>query len=112
MDTREEFDHQETDSVIGRKVEGESQVMTMVKRIHRKSIWLKAKDYSAEMIDETLANLIEHFVDNGLEFANIFQVVVKGIAVKFTHPYSSCGKCTNKWRTVEYCEDLSQKERV
>ena len=108
VNTRKEFGHWEIDSVIGRKVEGESQVMTLVERKRRKSIWLKVKDHSAEAIDEALVGLIEHFGDkynevfksitgdNGSEFANLSQVEAKGIAVYFTHPYSSYEKGTNE----------------
>jgi IS30 family transposase len=51
VDTREEFGHWEIDSVIGRKAEGESQVMTIVERKLRESIWIKVRDHSAEAID-------------------------------------------------------------
>lgn len=108
VDTREEFGHWEIDSVIGRKVEGESQVMTIVERKLRESIWIKIRDHSAEAIDEALSALIEQFGDkynevfksitgdNGSEFANLSQVEAKGIAVYFTHPYSSYEKGTNE----------------
>lgn len=81
VDTREEFGHWEIDSVIGKKAEGESQIMTIVERKHRESIWLKIRDHSAEAIDEALSGLIEQFGDkykevfksitgdNGSEFA-------------------------------------------
>ena len=41
VDTREEFGHWEIDSVIGKKNEGEPQVMTLVERKLRESIWIK-----------------------------------------------------------------------
>lgn len=63
VDTREEFGHWEIDSVIGRKVEGESQVMTIVERKLRKSIWIKVRNHSAEAIDEALSALIDQFGD-------------------------------------------------
>ena len=108
VDTREEFGHWEIDSVIGRKVEGESQVMTIVERKLRESIWIKVRNHSAEAIDEALSALINQFGDkynevfksitgdNGSEFANLSQVESKGIAVYFTHPYSSYEKGTNE----------------
>ena len=108
VDTREEFGHWEIDSVIGRKVEGESQVMTIVERKLRKSIWIKVRNHSAEAIDEALSALIDQFGDkynevfksitgdNGSEFANLSQIESKGIAVYFTHPYSSYEKGTNE----------------
>ena len=109
VDTREKFGHWEIDSVIGKKAEGESQVMTIVERKHRQSIWLKIRDHSAEAIDEALFELIEQFGDkynevfksitgdNGSEFANLSQVEAKGISVYFTHPYSSYEKGTNEY---------------
>ena len=47
IDTREEFGHWEIDSVIGRKNEGEPQVMTIVERKLREAIWIKVRDHSA-----------------------------------------------------------------
>lgn len=108
VDTREEFGHWEIDSVIGRKVEGGAQVMTIVERKLRESIWIKVRNHSAEAIDEALSALIDQFGDkynevfksitgdNGSEFANLSQIEAKGIAVYFTHPYSSYEKGTNE----------------
>ncbi len=111
-DTREEFGHWEIDSVIGKKAEGEPQVMTLVERKLRESIWIKVRNHSAEAIDEALNALIEQFGDkynevfksitgdNGSEFANLSKVeakgIAKGISVYFTHPYSSYEKGTNE----------------
>ena len=108
IDTREEFGHWEIDSVIGQKKEGQAQVMTIVERKYRKSIWLKVKDHSAEAIDEALQRLFADFGDkyravfksitgdNGSEFANLSDLEVQGIPVYFTHPYTSCEKGTNE----------------
>ena len=108
IDTREEFGHWEIDSVIGQKKEGQAQVMTIVERKYRKSIWLKVKDHSAEAIDEALQRLFANFGDkyravfksitgdNGSEFANLSDLEVQGIPVYFTHPYTSCEKGTNE----------------
>ena len=90
VDTREEFGHWEIDSVIGKKNEGEPQVMTLVERKLRESIWIKVRNHSAEAIDEALTALIEQFGDkynevfksitgdNGSEFANLSKVEAKG----------------------------------
>lgn len=108
IETREEFGHWEIDSVIGQKKEGQSQVMTIVERKYRKSIWLKVKDHSAEAVDEALQTLFSDYGDkykevfksitgdNGSEFANLSNLEVKGIPVFFTHPYTSCEKGTNE----------------
>ena len=108
IDTREEFGHWEIDSVIGRKKEGEPQVMTIVERKLRMSIWIKVRDHSAEAIDEAMQELISRFGskytevfksitgDNGSEFANLSKLEDVGISVYFTHPYTSCEKGTNE----------------
>ena len=74
----------------------------------RKSIWIKVRNHSAEAIDEALSALINQFGDkykdvfksitgdNGSEFANLSRLESKGIAVYFTHPYSSYEKGTNE----------------
>ena len=66
------------------------------------------RNHSAEAIDEALSALIDQFGDkynevfksitgdNGSEFANLSQIESKGIAVYFTHPYSSYEKGTNE----------------
>ena len=89
IDTREEFGHWEIDSVIGQKKEGQSQVMTIVERKYRKSIWLKVKDHSAEAVNEALERLFSEYGDkykevfksitgdNGSEFANLSKLEVK-----------------------------------
>lgn len=108
VDTREEFGHWEIDSVIGRKAEGESQVMTIVERKYRMSLWIKVKNHSAEAIDEALADLIPQYGekyreifksitgDNGSEFANLSKLDEIGIPTYFTHPYTSWEKGTNE----------------
>ena len=108
IDTREEFGHWEIDSVIGQKKEGQFQVMTIVERKYRKSIWLKVRDHSAEAIDEALKRLFSEYGDkyrevfksitgdNGSEFANLSELESKGVPVYFTHPYTSCEKGTNE----------------
>ena len=82
--------------------------MTIVERKLRESIWIKVRNHSAEAIDEALSALIDQFGDkynevfksitgdNGSEFANLSQIESKGIAVYFTHPYSSYEKGTNE----------------
>ena len=101
IDTREEFGHWEIDSVIGQKQEGQSQIMTIVERKYRKSIWLKVRYHSAEAVDEAIQRLFSEYGDkykevfksitgdNGSEFANLSKLEVKGIPVYFTHPYTS-----------------------
>lgn len=105
---REDFGHWEIDSVIGKKNESEPAVMTIVERKFRMSLWIKVKNHTAEAVDSSLAELIAQFGDkynevfksltgdNGSEFANLSKLESMGIAVYFTHPYTSCEKGTNE----------------
>ena len=123
IDTREEFGHWEIDSVIGQKKEGQSQVMTIVERKYRKSIWLKVRDHSAEAVDEALKKLFSEYGDkykevfksitgdNGSEFANLPELESKGVPVYYTHPYTSCEKGTNDI-IIECFVGLFPKEKV
>ena len=124
IDTREEFGHWEIDSVIGRKSEGEAQVMTIVERKLREAIWIKIRDHSAEAIDEALAAVINQFGDkynevfksitgdNGSEFANLSQIEEKGISVYFTHPYSSYEKGTNECHNRMLCRFIPKGKSI
>lgn len=106
IDMRAEFGHWEIDSVLGWKNENEPAIVSLTERKLRHSIWLKVKNHSAEAVDEALNTLFETFgnkyrevfktitADNGSEFANLSMLEAKGIAVYFTHPYSSCEKGT------------------
>lgn len=106
IDTREEFGHWETDSVLGRKSIDEPCVVSLTERKLRYSIWLKVRNHTAESVDEALDELIATFgdkynlvfktitADNGSEFANLARLEKKGIGVYFTHPYTSCEKGT------------------
>ena len=108
VELREEFGHWEIDSVIGKKNELEPTVMTLVERKLRMSLWLKIKNHTSEAVDDSLAELIAQFgdkynevfksltSDNGSEFANLTKLESLGIAVYFTHPYTSCEKGTNE----------------
>ena len=108
VDSREEFGHWEIDSVIGRKKEGEPQVMTIVERKTREAIWLKVYDHSSDAIDLAINELLDSFeekstevfksitADNGSEFANLSALNKRGNSVYFCHPYTSCEKGTNE----------------
>ena len=106
VDSREEFGHWEIDSVLGKKNVNEPAVIALTERKLRETIWLKAKNHSAEAMDEALDELFQTFgskyrevfktitADNGSEFANLSKLEGKGIGIYFTHPYTSCEKGT------------------
>ena len=106
VDLREEFGHWEIDSVLGKKNVNEPAVIALTERKLRETIWLKAKNHSAEAMDEALDELFQTFgskylevfktitADNGSEFANLSKLEEKGIGIYFTHPYTSCEKGT------------------
>ncbi|MCC8072852.1 MAG: IS30 family transposase [Clostridiales bacterium] len=108
VELREEFGHWEIDSVIGKKKDTESAVMTIVERKSRMSLRIKVKNHTAEAIDKALTELIPQFGDkyneifksimgdNGSEFANLSKLESMGIPAYFTHPYTSCEKGTNE----------------
>ena len=81
VDSRTEFGHWEADTVVGKKDEGEPCVLTLVERMTRMSLWIKAENHTA---------------DNGSEFANLSLLEDGKLKVYFTHPYSSWEKGTNE----------------
>lgn len=106
VDAREEFGHWEIDSVLGKKGENEPVVIALTERKIRVSIWIKVPDHSAEAVDAALRDLFKEYddryrevfksitADNGSEFTNLSVIEKYGVAVYFTHPYSSCEKGT------------------
>ena len=88
VNDREEFGHWEIDSVIGRKIEGEPQVMTLVERKLRESVWVKIKNHSAEAIVEALVDVIEQYGDKCNE---VFKSITGDNECK-------SNKCNNKFR--------------
>ena len=106
VDSREEFGHWEIDSVLGKKNVNEPAVISLTERKLRETIWLKAKNHSAEAMDEALDGLFQTFgseyrevfktitADNGSEFSNLSKLEEKGIGIYYTHPYTSCEKGT------------------
>jgi len=105
---RTEFGHWEIDTVLGRKNESEPVVITLVERMTRNALWFKARNHTAEAINEALADVMKLFGkqcsvvfksitgDNGSEFAGLSDQESMGIEVYFTHPYSSWEKGTNE----------------
>lgn len=108
VEKRTEFGHWEIDSVLGLKDESEPVVMTLVERMTRNALWIKARDHSAEAMNEALAETFKEFGerysdvfksitgDNGSEFAELSDFESSAIGVYFTHPYSSWEKGTNE----------------
>lgn len=108
IEAREEFGHWEFDSVLDQKGEDEPVVVTMVERKTRCCIWLRVQNHTADALMEAVRAEFESYkgclssvfksitADNGSEFAWLSELKKSGIAVYFTHPYSSFEKGTNK----------------
>lgn len=108
IEAREEFGHWEFDSVLGQKGEDEPVVVTMVERKTRCCIWLRVQNHTADALMEAVRAEFESYkgclssvfksitADNGSEFARLSELKKSGIAVYFTHPYSSFEKGTNE----------------
>lgn len=74
----------------------------------RMCIWVKARNHTAEAINEALQKIMAYFAeqrdqvfktitgDNGSEFAGLSLLENGKLKVYFTHPYSSCEKGTNE----------------
>lgn len=105
---RTEFGHWEIDTVIGKKEEGEPCVLTLVERMTRMCLWVKAENHTAEAIQAALEQVMAYFGskknevfktitgDNGSEFVNLSLLEDGRLKVYFTHPYSSWEKGTNE----------------
>ena len=108
VELRTEFGHWEIDTVIGKKDENEPCVLTLVERMTRMCIWVKAHNHTTEAINESLQQVMSSFGeqrdqvfktitgDNGSEFAGLSLLENGKLKVYFTHPYSSCEKGTNE----------------
>ena len=108
VNSRTEFDHWEIDTIIGKKDENESCVLTLVERMTRMCIWVKAQNHTAEAITEVLQRVMSQFAerndqvfktitgDNGSEFAGLSLFENGSLKVYFTHPYSSFEKGMNE----------------
>lgn len=108
VEFRTEFGHWEIDTVIGKKDEGEPCVLTLVERMTRMCLWIKAESHTAEAIQAALEQVMTSFGprknevfktitgDNGSEFADLSLLEDGELKVYFTHPYSSWEKGTNE----------------
>ena len=108
VELRNEFGHWEIDSVLGLKNENEPVVITLVERMTRMCLWIKAKNHTAEAMQEAFEDVVSVFLskknqvfktvtgDNGSEFATLADFEKYGMSVYFTHPYTSCEKGTNE----------------
>ena len=85
-----------------------SLVFSLVERMTRMCIWVKAHNHTAEAINEAMQRVMSSFGeqrdqvfktitgDNGSEFAGLSLLENGTLKVYFTHPYSSCEKGTNE----------------
>ena len=61
VDLRTEFGHWEADTVVGKKDEDEPCVLTLVERVTRMCLWIKAENHTADAIQATLESVMEYF---------------------------------------------------
>ena len=66
-DLRTEFGHWEIDTVVGKKDENEPCVLTLVERMTRMCIWVKARNHTAEAINEALQKVMSYFARSGVQ---------------------------------------------
>ena len=83
VNSRAEVGYWEIDTVIGKNDENEPCVLTLVERMTRMCIWVKAHNHTAEAITEALQQIMSQFADrkdqvfknitgdNGSEFAGL-----------------------------------------
>lgn len=105
---REEFGHWEIDTVIGMKGEDEPCVLTLVERMTRMCLWIKARKHTVDAITEAIQQVMSYFEeqrnqvfktitgDNGSEFSGLSLFEDGKLKVYFTHPYSSWEKGSNE----------------
>ena len=108
IDERQEFGHWEIDTVLGNRKKG-AVLLTLTERKTRKEHILKIKQKTSENVHQAIQSLKtlygEKFAsvfksitsDNGSEFTELTQAVAsEGVAVYYTHPYTSCERGTNE----------------
>ena len=61
VELRNEFGHWEIDSVLGLKNENEPVVITLVERMTRMCLWIKAKNHTAEAMQEAFEEVVSMF---------------------------------------------------
>ena len=61
VELRNEFGHWEIDSVLGLKNENEPVVITLVERMTRMCLWIKAKNHTAEAMQEAFEDVVSMF---------------------------------------------------
>ena len=62
VELRNEFGHWEIDSVLGLKNENEPVVITLVERMTRMCLWIKAKNHTAEAMQEAFEEVVSMFL--------------------------------------------------
>lgn len=108
VELRTEFGHWEVDTVLGKRNADEPCVLTLVERMTRMCLWVKADNHTSEAIQSALEKVMNYFGsetnkvfktitgDNGSEFADLSLLEDGTLKVYFTHPYSSFEKGTNE----------------
>ena len=108
IEERQEFGHWEIDTVLGNRKKGAA-LLTLTERKTRKEHILKIRQKTVESVHNAVQSLKSLYgdrfssvfktitSDNGSEFSELTQTVHQdGVAVYYTHPYTSCERGTNE----------------
>lgn len=105
---RNHFGDWESDTVLGKKGQGEPAVFTIVERMTGCCLTLRAEEKTTDGIAEVMDELAEMFgdkfsevfktitTDNGSEFAAFSEFEALGTKVYFAHPYSAWERPVNE----------------
>jgi transposase, IS30 family len=105
---RIQFGHWESDTVLGKKKQGEPATFTMVERLTGFYLTLRIPEKTCDGVGDAMQELYSTFgdrfpqifrtitTDNGSEFAAFSQMEAYGTEVYFAHPYSSWERPVNE----------------
>lgn len=108
VDTRSEFGHWESDTVIGRKRKQDPAVFTIVERMTGYYLSIKIAGKTISGVSEAIKVLKDEFgdkfsqvfrsitTDNGSEFADFSSIESEGTQIYFAHPYSAWERPVNE----------------
>lgn len=108
VNTRSEFGHWESDTVIGRKRKSDPVVFTIVERMTGYYLSIKISGKTVCGVSEAMKVLKDEFgdkfsqvfrsitTDNGAEFADFSSIESDGTEIYFAHPYSAWERPVNE----------------
>lgn len=108
VDERTTFGHRESDTVLGRKRNGESAVFTIVERLTGCYLSIRIASKTTTGVADNMEQLIEQYdeqfsqvfhsiaTDNGAELAAFSSFELFGTEIYFAHPYSAWERAVNE----------------